>query len=61
MPIYLECKNCGEKYYTANSKNRIDKEIKCEKCGSKLEFIELEGGDGKKENHDPQKELSDSF
>ena len=61
MPSLLKCKSCGEKYYTARSRNKINEEIKCEECGSKLKIIESEGGDGKKENHDFQTELSDSF
>ncbi|MEC9489922.1 MAG: hypothetical protein UMU04_03160 [Halanaerobiales bacterium] len=36
MPVWLKCKNCGAKYYTARSIKKVDSPVSCDKCGNSL-------------------------
>ncbi|MFW6279029.1 MAG: hypothetical protein ACOC2G_02455 [Bacillota bacterium] len=47
MPVWFKCSQCGEKYYTAQSKYTLKKEQQCEKCGAKLDILK---GDTEKDS-----------
>ena len=40
MPTWLECINCGEKFYTAKSYHFLEDKV-CEECGSELKPASL--------------------